>query len=161
MIALAPNPVRTHLSLTFDRTIDALEQALQNSDFDFDRALLPWDNHEHPESDNFLLRVSEDDYRRHAEMVPGVLIFRRHQNAESIMASHAEKSVGKSGVSIPAPVQVLVVFIVADMPTSGVDRVQFNVALALGEKPLGMTNPRTFSSWAPAFPAPWRRSRTY
>jgi hypothetical protein len=145
MIALAPNPVRTHLSLIVDRTLDSLSQALQDSGYDFDRALLPWDNREHPESDNYTLRLGEEAYRRDAEKIPGILIFRRHPTAGSV----TESDTGNH--SAAEPVTKLLVFIVDDMPTSGVDRTQFEVALELGRRLTHWRPPQSLLILGPSF----------
>src|SRR5262249_31799388 len=42
LIAIAPDPVRTQMSLTFDRTLEGLQLAAQDSDYFMDRYWLPW-----------------------------------------------------------------------------------------------------------------------
>ena len=42
MIAIVPDPVRTHLALTFDRTIEAIQLAASRNSYDADRYWLPW-----------------------------------------------------------------------------------------------------------------------
>jgi hypothetical protein len=41
VVAIAPDPAYTHLSLFFDRSIDAIEQAAQRAGYAFDRATMP------------------------------------------------------------------------------------------------------------------------
>lgn len=60
MLAIVPDPVHTHLSLFFDRQIDAIEQAAQDRGYYFDRAIMPWDSKEHLESTDFHLRFEEE-----------------------------------------------------------------------------------------------------
>jgi len=120
MVALVPDPLKTHLSLVFDRYVDALEQAIQDGQFDFNRALLPWDDRDHPESSNFGTRVDERDYVRGEQQAPGVLIFRRHHIA-------GEKPP-------PEPMETLVVFVVGESPTAGVNRRQFITAVRLAKQ---------------------------
>jgi len=115
MVALVPDPVKTHLSLTFDRYLDALEQGIQDREFDFDRALLPWDEHEHPESDNFSARLDESEYVHGKEQLPGILIFRKHHSATE---THGNNTI-----------ETLLVFIVGESPTAGINREQFVTAL--------------------------------
>ena len=44
MVVTVPDPVHTHLSLQFDRTLEALQQALQDEKFTYDSSWLPWKN---------------------------------------------------------------------------------------------------------------------
>jgi hypothetical protein len=46
-IALAPDPVHTHLSLAFDRATDAVRAGAQDEFYDFDSSWLPW-HYTHP-----------------------------------------------------------------------------------------------------------------
>ena len=41
-IAIVPNPVQTHLPLMFDRQIDSIQQAVQDSGFNYDGSWFPW-----------------------------------------------------------------------------------------------------------------------
>lgn len=136
MVALVPDPVETHLSLVFDRYLDTVEQAIQDGQFDFDRALLPWDERDHPESSNFGTRVDERNYVRGKQQVPGVLVFRRHHAAGEILP--------------PEWIETLVVFAVGESPTAGVNRKQFATAIRLvkqltsktdGAQPLTIAGP--------------------
>ena len=45
-ILIVPNPVQTHLPLVFDRLIDSVQQAVQDSGFNFDSAWFPWNSTE-------------------------------------------------------------------------------------------------------------------
>ncbi|QNI31175.1 hypothetical protein H7849_19050 [Alloacidobacterium dinghuense] len=120
MIALVPDPAKTHLSLVFDRYVDALEQAIQDGGFDFDRALLPWDEHDHPESSNFGTRLDEREYVRGEQQAPGVLVFRRHYFANEKPSSES--------------IETLVVFVVGESPTAGINRGQFVTAIGLAKR---------------------------
>ena len=42
MIATIPDPRHTHLSLQFDRTLEALQQAAQDERYTYDSSWLPW-----------------------------------------------------------------------------------------------------------------------
>lgn len=120
MVALVPDPVKTPLSLIFDRSLDALEQAIQDGRFDFDRALLPWDEHEHPESSSFATRLDEREYVHGEQQVPGVLVFRRHHLVNEMLS--------------PESVETLVVFVVGESPTAGINRGQFVTAIRLAKQ---------------------------
>jgi len=43
-ILIVPNPVETHLPLVFDRLIEAVQQAVQDSGYNFDSAWFPWNS---------------------------------------------------------------------------------------------------------------------
>jgi hypothetical protein len=120
IVALVPDPVETHLSLVFDPYLDALEQAIQDGQFDFDRALLPWDARDHPESSNFGMRLDERDYVRGEHKAPGVLVFRRHHVAGEIFP--------------PESIETLVVFVVGESPTAGINRKQFVSAISMAKQ---------------------------
>ncbi len=47
VIATVPDPLRSHLSLFFDRSIDAIQQATQSAGYLFSHAGMPWDPEEH------------------------------------------------------------------------------------------------------------------
>jgi len=62
VIATVPDPIHTHLSLFFDRTIDAIEQGAEQEGYMFARAYMPWDNREHPESTEFEERLKQAEH---------------------------------------------------------------------------------------------------
>jgi hypothetical protein len=114
LIATVPNPVHTHLGLLFDRQIVAIEEAVQQGGYLFSRAYLPWDNVQHPEDTDFSLRLKEEDYQDSRENYPGLLLFH-----------YRESLGGQSGALGP-----LLVFLVAETPTGGIDKGQFSNAIA-------------------------------
>jgi hypothetical protein len=111
LIAIAPDPVRTHMSLTFDRNLEGLQLAAQDSGYFMDRYWLPWrvpktDGKDTADSGDAKSRAREE--ARAAQ--PGLILFRRN-----------------------APVglepQVIFVFLVADTATTGIDATQFSNAV--------------------------------
>jgi hypothetical protein len=110
-IAIVPDPVHTHLSLFFDRTMDAIQQGAQQANWIFDRATMPWDNQEHPESTDFRTRLQQEDYQDDKEDLPGLMIL-RPSNPEKLNTS-------------------LFLFIVGETPTGGVSKEQFSTAVKL------------------------------
>jgi len=108
-IAIVPDPVHTHLSLFFDRTMDAIQQGAQQASWIFDRATTPWDSQEHPESNDFRIRLLQEDYRGAREDMPGLMIF-RPSDPKQLHAS-------------------LFVFVVGETPTGGVTKAQFITAV--------------------------------
>ncbi len=109
MIAFAPDPVHTHLALIFDRMIDAYEDALQDSGWQYQGYWLPWSVSAGTKSDTDGLKSRQQQrlYEQGREKYPGVLVFRPAlENRPSI-----------------------VLFLVTDSPTSGINRAQFQEAL--------------------------------
>jgi hypothetical protein len=113
VVAIVPDPAHTHLSLFFDRSIDAIEQAAQRAGYAFDRATMPWDYLSHPESTDFVTRLRQAEYTRNKEQLPGLMIFRK-ANPDPQNSKDA------------AP---LFVFIVGETPTGGIHKEQFRKAL--------------------------------
>ena len=115
LIVTVPDPVETHLSLFFDRTIDALQQALTREGYLFAGATLPWDSKPHRESDDWQTRQSQLDFEHLREEIPGLLIYRRppQENAKNA--------------------NPLFVLVVGETPTTGVHKDQFARALALSK----------------------------
>src|SRR5580658_3166310 len=77
IIATIPDPERTHLSLYFDRALEAIINAAEDSGFSYDRYWLPWHvNHDLPNPDprkqDLLDGRAEARHRK-----PGVIILRR------------------------------------------------------------------------------------
>ena len=114
VVAIVPDPVHTHLSLFFDRSIDAIEQGAQRAGYAFDRAIMPWDYLSHPESTDFVTRLRQAEYARNKEQLPGLMILR------------AANPNLRANDPADAP---LFVFIVGETPTGGIHKEQFRKAL--------------------------------
>jgi hypothetical protein len=112
-IAMVPDPIHTHLSLFFDRSIDAIQQGAQQAGWIFDRATMPWDNQDHAESTDFRIRLEEDTYKDDKEDLPGLMIFR---------------PLGPNRLT-----GGLFVFVIAETPTGGLSKEQFRTATRLIE----------------------------
>ena len=109
LIAIAPDPIRTHMSLTFDRTLEGLQLAAQDSGYVMDRYWLPWrvqtntDGKDSPDS-------ADAKSREARAAQPGLVLFRKNA---------------------PAPLEpkAFFVFLVADTATTGIDGTQFRNAV--------------------------------
>jgi ABC-type multidrug transport system fused ATPase/permease subunit len=112
-IATVPDPAHTHLSLLFDRQVAAIEQAVQQAGYLFTRAYLPWDNLQHQEDTDYRIRLGQQDYQDAREEFPGLLLFR---------------DVKKSGDDTNT--RSLLVFLVGETPTGGINKLQFSNAMA-------------------------------
>jgi hypothetical protein len=136
MLAIVPDPVHTHLSLFFDRQIDAIQQAAQDNGYYFDRAIMPWDSREHPESTDFRLRLQLEQRQYCREREPGLMIFRP--------AMYGDKRAGKNQNENGKPNKnivntslyhgALLVFVVGETPTSGIRKDQFEEAVRVIRK---------------------------
>ena len=111
MIALVPDPVHTHLALLFDRYIDVMQQALQDSTSEtapgwiYASQWLPWDPVPYQASQDPVARTNMHTFDADRECAPGFLIFRKNRFQGS--------NVGD---------KFLVVFLVGESPTSGILR---------------------------------------
>ena len=85
MIALVPDPVHTHLALLFDRYIDVIQQALQDSTSEnapgwiYASQWLPWDPVPYQASQDPIARTNIHAFDADRECAPGFLIFRRNR----------------------------------------------------------------------------------
>jgi hypothetical protein len=114
LIVLTPDPLHTQLNLFFDRGIETIQQAAQEQGYDFDRATMPWDAAEHPESTDFEKREQETAASAAREALPGLMIFRPQ------VETRQESERGP-----------LFVFVIGETPTAGIHKDQFANALEI------------------------------
>ena len=109
MIAIAPDPLYSHLALAFDRTVEAVKLGAQSANYVADRYWLPWDIS--PKTDwadyDSLQQATVD--QREKEQQPGLLLFRWDGKQEEPQ-NRQDK-----------PATVLYVFLVADTATAGIN----------------------------------------
>jgi hypothetical protein len=134
LIATLADPVHTNLELYFDRGIEAIMRAAGESGYYFDRYWLPWSTKALPEEPNCYWRGLRDWSTEKRERMPGLLLFRKAGEASDPERNAAEKKKesthGKSNSSGGAPKsQLLFVFLVAESPTSGIEKEQFAKAV--------------------------------
>jgi hypothetical protein len=139
LLAIVPDPVHTHLSLFFDRQIDAIQQAAQDRGYYFDRAIMPWDSKEHLESTDFRIRLQQEHDQRCRAREPGLMIFRRGMYGDQIVTDARRKREGQrqartsgadeSNISKSLYDGTLLVFVVGETPTSGIRKDQFRGAV--------------------------------
>lgn len=119
IIATLPDPLHTHLSLLFDRKIEAIQQAAQDAGYDYDSSWLPWETQEH----TFGTLADQDaiDSRKDArEAQPGLILFRRRSDKLRHPLLTAQQPFEEG----------LVVFVVGEEATRGIHRRQFQNAAA-------------------------------
>jgi hypothetical protein len=129
LIATVPDPVHTHLALEFDRLVEGIQQAAAESDYRFqslDRASLPWPTSLQAGSSDqaeisavksasqtrYDLRLG---YEKPSGACPGLLIFRKQLTQEEVES-------------------FLLVLLVGEKPTGGLDANQFMNALRTVEQ---------------------------
>ena len=116
LIALVPDPVNTHLSLTFDRTVESIQGAAITAGYEFEAHYYPWKSElGHLELD-LDRRTAQEKEKEKLELNPGVLLFRN--------------SNGPFGLDKCGQKACLAVFLVGETATSGVNQVQFSNALS-------------------------------
>ncbi len=112
-IAIVPNPVQTHLPLMFDRQIDVIQTAAQDTGFSYDDSWFPW---YHSDKSYNTLADEEEAASRESQLQaqPGIMVFRRGISASDFGDPYAHG---------------LIIFIVAEQPTGGVNDRQFTHAI--------------------------------
>jgi hypothetical protein len=135
MIAIEPDPVHTHMALFFDRDMDALEDALQASCYQYQSNWLPWSPPSSaPSSDeHFAAQEEQRLFLQGRESYPGVILFRSNTCSSPSPATSKEKtrspSSGGGDQSAGPSQKPLAVFLVGNSPTAGIDHTQFEGAL--------------------------------
>lgn len=106
LIATIPDPAKTHLALTFDRQLEAIMLAAQDSGYLFHKDWLPWRIEAEPENTDPEIRKKSESEKHDREMLPGLLLFRKPI----------------PNTRLP---ETLAIFLVGETPTAGIDRHQF------------------------------------
>ncbi len=123
VIALLPDPKHTNLGLFVDLGTEAIQNAAQDEGFDFDRAVMPWSESEPPQNGALLDALVREEFESENEKFPGLLIFR--QGATRL--AHADPATPfKHGDR-----KTLFVLVVGEHPTAGINKAQFNNAIAM------------------------------
>jgi len=132
----------------FDRVIEAIQQAAQDDNYAYDSSWFPWgDNYK--EYSSFNDQHNAEEAQRVQRQQPGVIVFRRN------LISKSDDSPYKGG---------LVVLVVTEQPTGGIDRDEFQNALGwidslggLSGRELRVLGP-TFSGSLPSLAAALQNS---
>ena len=121
-IALAPDPLHTNLSLMFDRQMVMIEQAAQDEGFTYNSSWLPWQQGESGNRSALGDVQHQNDLVDEREACPGVLLFR---SAEPQKAQQSPEEAAAQPFA-----SGLVVFVVGEQPTGGVNHDQWQNAVA-------------------------------
>jgi hypothetical protein len=143
LIATVPDPVNSHLELEFDRVIEALQHAAASAGYDFERYWFPWFTRGMTPAANSSATM-DSSYRRRREQQPGLLIFRGHPSSNS-----------EAGVDQETRPQSkkLLIFLVAETPTFGLNRTALAQALWYRHQLARYTQSRQVSIIGPQFSA--------
>ncbi len=112
LIATVPNPISTHLPLSFDRIVEIIQQAAQDNGYEYESSWLPWN--EAKEYSGLSDELTEEGLQDEQEKQPGVLVFRNPYG-------RVPAAGGEGG---------LVVFLVSELPTGGIQQQEFANAMA-------------------------------
>jgi hypothetical protein len=123
-IALAPDPRHTNLSVIFDREMALLLQAAQDQGYDYNSSWLPWKSDSAPALTHLGDRQYADDLSSQRENCPGVVLFRlRNQSGQDAFNKG------------------LVVFVVGEQATGGINQGQWFNALLWLSRHAGLNSP--------------------
>ncbi len=130
LVVTVPDPLHTHLSLQFDRTLEALQQALQDEKFTYDSSWLPWKK-QASEDQSATHDSSEEKTSALRERCPGLILFRKNMNTargdgEGPIVDEREQNAPYEGG--------IIAFVVAETPTGGLNQIQWLNALSWIEK---------------------------
>src|SRR5450755_3886269 len=114
LIATVYDPLHTRMSVETDRYLDAVQQAAYRSGWEMATQWLPWTFKASQDSASSSLHLGSKEVD--VEELPGLLLFRRH------FIPKTQKSVGTD------PSDILMIFIVGETPTAGINGYQFEVA---------------------------------
>jgi hypothetical protein len=139
MIVTIPDPRHTHLSLQFDRTLEAIQQAAQDEKYTYDSSWLPWKSTS-AESGNLAESKAESQESARLETCPGLLLFRK------TMSGVGDKNCKEVSPGAPLTGNALfrcgmVIFVIAEKPTDGLNRTQWDNALHWIDKYASKTRP--------------------
>ncbi len=116
LLATVPDPYHTRLALFTDDAIDGIWKGAGATGWQFSTQWLPWNDTADSKEGDPAARAKQREEIREQEAQPGVLVFRRAEQQE-VAALEASRA--------PA---VLLVFVVGETPTAGVNPAQFQIA---------------------------------
>jgi hypothetical protein len=117
IVATLPDPLHTLLNLQLDRMIDAIQQAAQDEGYTYDSSWLPWKAQAADYSSRTDQNEEDKDTARR-ELCPGLILFRQSMHRSAAPRYDDTYTHG------------LFVFLVGEKPTTGINRIQWDNALA-------------------------------
>lgn len=122
IIATVADPAHTRLALYTDRQIEAIENGLRASGWEFSRQWLPWVDSLSAPADKIDERRQSRVLVREQESIPGILIFRKQAKCSDSTDPYLQYSFAN---------EVLFVLVVPETPTAGIQSQAFRSALWL------------------------------
>ncbi len=147
LIATIPDPERTHLDLDFDRALEAIINAADDEGFSYDRYWLPWHVNHEPGNPDPLKQDILDGRAEERHRKPGIIILRRTPKASNNPNPQEAQKEGEDALHASRNA-ALVIFLVGETPTTGVNRHQFKKASDYIRSFMGCVGPGTDSSYA-------------
>lgn len=139
LIATVADPVHSHLALTTDRALTSLYRAMNSRDWDFAGQWLPWPTSDQSKKEE-IGRDGSYEARKRFEQ-PGLLLFRKtSRTADGTEALSTE--------------DLMLLFIVGETPTAGIEKLQFKNAVAYAHRfaeskePVGVLGPSFSGSFS-------------
>ena len=115
LISTVPDPINSHLTLEYDRSLESIERAAAAAGYSFDRYWLPWNQpYTQPQDDVEKIHLAERE-RRLREEEPGILMFHRASND-------------------PASPELLIIFLAGETPSSGLNKPAMEKAIRYVER---------------------------
>jgi len=125
LIATVPDPVDTHLSIFFDRGIESIVYAAGTARYGFDSYWIPWRDNPFSSTPSPDVLSAQELTMQAREQEPGVLLFRAEPDTPEAQGKQAEP--GKQGNNNDRA--DLVVFLIGETPTGGINTSQFRKAV--------------------------------
>jgi hypothetical protein len=140
LVAAVPDPRQSHMALFFDQALVALRKGLVRAGFQQDRFYLPWNSHGDKKSD----ASDEHADNEGTSLDPGIILFRNTQplrrQEPAPPRSSASGPSSNTANEVPACTTVdsrpslLVVFLVAESPVTGISARQAQSALSVARE---------------------------
>jgi hypothetical protein len=120
MIALVSDPVNSHLSLAFDRTVESVQRAVMAAGYSYSNYYFPWDTNLSREQPDLEKRREQKEEKKRVEKWPGLLLFRK--KAHPVVTTDVCGNLYEFSY--------LAVFLVSETPTAGINRIEFQRAVS-------------------------------
>jgi hypothetical protein len=138
LIATVPDPRRSRLGLFTDRVLENIQRGAAKAGWEYDSQWLPWQDAPDPDEKDPERRMKERAAVAQERREPGVLLF-RHQPVQHDTGLRFDR-------------RLLLVFIVGETPTSGINKGQFLRAHEYTRRILRLSTQQATASANPELP---------
>src|ERR1051326_2311827 len=111
LIATVPDPEQSHYPVMFDRFVESIRRASEESGYTLDRFWIPWEAEAGPPDGDWLKHEQHQDWLSRKRAYPGVLVFQQPVKGGKLRVSG--------------------VLLIGENPISGINKEQFVNALSL------------------------------